>query len=384
MKKLLRFFLALALILQLAGKLNAQYFALPDSGLYNWLNTHGCSSCLSPPNFLDTVCAGNFSCSTCVLTMTMDNANIHNLSGIQFFKNLAQLSCSVNHLTFIPPLPPLVEYLRCDNNPLDSLPPLSPPMSRLFCSFTHIKRLPSLPASMNQLYIGYDSLLTDVDNLPRDLGDLLITSDPSLTCLPYIHSITGAFSLRHTPIGCFANYPNNFSSDVPLHSIPLCWVYNPNNCYAYTNLTGTFYKDDNHNCTMDSGENGLGNCKMMLKQNGSLLQICYTNAQGVYAFSGSTPNSYQVEVDTSNLPFSVTCPVGGVDSVTLSTQHPYDTLLNFAAECGSSFDLAGYNLMAYRLRAGVVNDVLFRAGDMANFFNTICASGISGQVQLIF
>src|SRR5579863_455710 len=108
-----------ALLFLLASTARAQYVTIPDTTFVNWLNTNGYASCLNG-NQLDTTC----SAVTGAFSMDCYAVSIRNLTGLQYFKNLRELTCSYDSLYLIPALPPLLTNIDCSYNNLDSLPAL--------------------------------------------------------------------------------------------------------------------------------------------------------------------------------------------------------------------------------------------------------------------
>src|ERR1700739_908851 len=71
---------------------------------------------------------------TTLTSMTVNNKNILNLTGVQYFTSLTWLSCYGNQLTSLPVLPPLLTHLWCGNNSLTSLEGLPNTLNYLQCS----------------------------------------------------------------------------------------------------------------------------------------------------------------------------------------------------------------------------------------------------------
>src|SRR4051812_22736485 len=114
MKKLQH--LLIVMMMTAAITSDAQYVAIPDANFGTRLNTHGYSSCLTGNSGigwnLDTTC----SAVTTEDSITCRNANISNLSGIQYFRSLKVLICSDNRLITIPVLRTGCKYINCQYN----------------------------------------------------------------------------------------------------------------------------------------------------------------------------------------------------------------------------------------------------------------------------
>ncbi|HWB62019.1 MAG TPA: hypothetical protein VG603_00810, partial [Chitinophagales bacterium] len=92
--------LLLAFALLTLQTARAQYVTIPDATFASWLRNNGYAGCMIG-NQLDTTCSA-------VLNATTMNCNlvpIHDLTGVQYFKNLTHLNCSNDSLYTIPALP---------------------------------------------------------------------------------------------------------------------------------------------------------------------------------------------------------------------------------------------------------------------------------------
>ena len=200
---------------------------IPDSNFVSWLYYNG--YCIYG-NILDTACssvlnATSINCST---------ANISDLTGIQYFKNLNQLTCTDNQLTNLPKLPSLLTYLDCTGNQLsilpDSLPstlstlkcshnqlirlPDSLPgiLSFLDCSQNHLDSIPKLPNSLKFLSCAYNSMLT-LPMLPDSLTSLYCNGNQltSLQTLPNSLTIIDCSNNRLASLPALPNSLSYFS-----------------------------------------------------------------------------------------------------------------------------------------------------------------------------
>lgn len=188
-----------------AFPISAQFVQLPDPKLKETLKS------FYPECFTE-----DFLQSSCPSIVYATHLNINNLGitdpeGLQYFKNLIQLDCSSNYLTYLPELPKSLAvlhcdynsltklpslpdsliYLECNNNPLRSLPALPKKLRSLSCYQNGLTYLPTLPDSLKGLYCDHNSL-TRLPTLPNGLESLwcyynaltyLPTLPPSLTSL---------------------------------------------------------------------------------------------------------------------------------------------------------------------------------------------------------
>lgn len=179
------YLLVFGVVWALSGK--AQWVNIPDSNFAAYLHSQMVGVCMSG-NLLDTTCSEVLT----VRDLEPSYYGIHDLTGIQYFKNLRQLlcyndsltqlptlpmtltnlDCSRNKITSLPTfLPPNLDTLVCDVNNLDSLPVLPSTLVLLSISDNYIVHLPVLPSALSQLRCGYNPALL-LDTLPQGLNEL--------------------------------------------------------------------------------------------------------------------------------------------------------------------------------------------------------------------
>lgn len=184
------------------GSARAQYVAIPDVNFGDWLHSNGFSSCLTG----NAVSGYNLDTTNTLVinatTVDCHYSNIHDLTGIQYFKNLISLYCYQDSLSSLPPLPATLHTLSFSQNQLTSLSPLPTSLTYLDCSYNQLPGLASLPASLTYLNCcsnPFTSLpplpasltflacqndrLTSLPTLPLSLRDLICSSN-QLTSLP--------------------------------------------------------------------------------------------------------------------------------------------------------------------------------------------------------
>jgi uncharacterized repeat protein (TIGR01451 family) len=317
--------------------------------------------------------------------------------------SLWQLTCSFNQLTSIPILPASLAYLDCNNNFISSLPALSNSLNTLWCYNNQLTSLPSLPNSLVNLKCDYNQLstlpflpnslrwlecgfnqLTTLPELPDSLNTCYLNNNPSLPCLPKLNQISTLFFLN-TAVNCLPNYGNVTQSNPPLSSLPLCDLFNTNNCTAYWNISGKVYTDTNNNCITDNNELRLPNMKLMLDSSGTLIQQTYTGAEGLYSFDTKT-GTYTYTVDTTDLPVMVTCPAAGFQTSVLTAVDSMDYDMDFGMQCKPGFDVGVTSVARDSgiFRPANYARVKISAGDISNFYGLHCAAGTSGTVQVVF
>ncbi len=208
------------------------YVTIPDANFVAWLNANGYASCMSG-NQMDTTCSTVVNATT----VLCDNSFINDLTGISYFDNLFQLTCTHNGLSSLPRLPATLQYLWCthnqltsvpslpkglrvigfDENMLTSLPALPDSLRALWVNNNQLTSLPVLPSKLSQLYCQFNQL-TLLPALPSSLDYHLDCSWNQLTSLPTLPSVL-------TRLYCY----NNQLTSLPALSSSLRELYCNNN-----------------------------------------------------------------------------------------------------------------------------------------------------------
>jgi hypothetical protein len=155
----------------------AQFVTIPDAQFAGWLRTNGYAACMSG-NQLDTSCPAVLNTHGLYCT----SVPIHDLTGIQYFKNLDTLQCYYDSVTLIPSFPATLQYLDCSNNQLNAIPAFPPSLTYLNCGENSLLLLPALPAGVTQLYCGFNSI-SSLSALPTGLT-LLYCNYNNISTLP--------------------------------------------------------------------------------------------------------------------------------------------------------------------------------------------------------
>ena len=147
---------------------NAQMYWLPDTNFKNELIIQGYSSCIIGDS-IDSSCP--LVVSTVVLNVS--SSNIYDLEGLQAFANLRKLNCDTNHLSYLPPLPVLLETLLCNYNHITNLPSFPLSLKLLDCSDNqyYLTQIPALPLSLTNLRCRNNGIIS-LPNLPSHLDTL--------------------------------------------------------------------------------------------------------------------------------------------------------------------------------------------------------------------
>ena len=298
----------------------------------------------------------------------------HNLlTDLSFVNNKVQtLICTDNQITHIDSLPSDpnygVRYFDCSHNPLSALPHLPTSLTKLYCSYDSLTSLPALPAVMNTLNCSNNALLR---------------------CLPALTTI-GTLNFSNTAVNCIPNLGTVTNSTPPLASLPICNLLNGNGCPVAWNIDGKVYQDANSNCILDSFDHIYSNIKVNLFKNGTLQQQAFTDTGGNYSFvSTNGYGNYDVTVDTSVLPYTITCPAVGFIRDSVTANHLYFSGQNFGLQCrntGADVGTTGVYGHPHVFRPGHSANIKILAGDMASLYSQYhCLTvGNSGTVRVIF
>ena len=381
-----------------------------------------------PNSCLILNCEGNLLTSLTTLPNLLQRlyCGANHLTSLPVLPNsLQRLNCSNNQLTSLPVLPPSITEFDCNTNLLTSLPTLPNAIPSLICHTNQLTRLPTLPSSLQSL-ICYKNQLTSLPNLPSSLQSLIchtnqLTSLPTLpdwlqtltcntnqlTSLPILPTYLQSLICNNNSISCFPTFPNSLSTATqfkissnpftclpnyvtamnPLTlAYPLCidgdLVNNYNGCISAKGILGTIYKDKTSNCVFDASDLGCNNIRVMLLDTGNnLIAQTYSFNNGTYYFP-DTIGIFTVKIDTANAPFSVQCMFPGIDSV-ITTTNTLVKNVNFGVTCKPGFDIGVQSIQTIgRVFPGLQHRINLNAGDISNWIDFYCGSGVGGQVQI--
>jgi uncharacterized repeat protein (TIGR01451 family) len=237
-------------LLALAFTVSAQYVTIPDKNFASYLDTIIPSAMVG--NQMDT---SNISVKT-LASINIENSQINNLSGIQYFTSLVRLDfgngdttvdsnkvvniptlpttldtlicgnnildslpllpsglvllkCYGNRLTSLPALPPTLVELDCQRNQLDSLPALPGTLRYLSCYNNTLQNLPKLPAGLLQLFC-YQNQLSSLPVLPLQLNSLYCGNN-LLTQLPVLPVTLNSLSCCFNKLTSLMPLPNTLN-----------------------------------------------------------------------------------------------------------------------------------------------------------------------------
>jgi hypothetical protein len=292
---------------------------------------------------------------------------------------LYQISCMANQLSSLPSLPAALQLIHCGGNNLTSLPALPPRLKSLYCEVNQLTALPQLPDSLYVLECSNNQLTSLPAVLPDSMFYLICISNPNLTCLPKLTRIV-QLAFYGTAVTCVPNYGSVIGSSPNILTMPLCTQFNSNGCNDYWNISGRAYFDANANCARDSGDTSLMNVKLQLWSGGGLQESIYTGGEGYYSFDVDNFGNYEVRVDTSGIPFYVSCPANNLLLDTITALDSLDYNKDFALQCKPGFDLAAQGIWNAGQRPGEYSLIIINAGDISNLYGVHCANGVSGTV----
>lgn len=264
-----------------------------------------------------------------------------------------------------------MNYVDCSHNNITSI---------INCNFAGMA---------NGAFICNDNNLSAIPHLPPDLVQLDCHNNPLLQCIPALPNVP-AFTLNfsNTAVACLPRlYPYcQYTSTPAITSVPTCDLYNNvYGCPQYANLEGyTYIADTARHCVFDSTEQTISYLKAEFKQGGVIQQQAYSDWRGHYSFDQLAHGTYTLEVDTSFLPITVTCPDSSYYTAIVDSPNLYQSGFNFGMNCRQGYDI-GVNGGSWNQFLPHQNTyVNFPAGDMSQLYGLHCASGISGQVQITY
>ncbi len=334
-----------------------------------------------PAGLTYLICSDNMLTSlptlpTGLLHFDCSNNMLTDLPGLPI--SLIDFYCNNNRLDSIPALPSNLEFFGCSSNLLVKLPSLPNSLSELYCDNNYILDLPYLPPSLVWLFCDHNRL-TYIPNFPLGINRIICNYNLNLSCLPQIPAFQYVeLHIDSTNIHCLPNrfIPNN--CDINPDSLPLC---NPaSGCDFYYSIAGNIHSDTATTCTSDSlyPSSNLHNIKVQLSENGQVQQQFYTFTSGEYSFETDSLTSYDISIDTTNLPLMVACPNNGVRTVVLSPTDSVEINENFGVQCRGIDN--GVSSIYSHFRSARQSVVNINVGDMAQAYGLSCANHSTGTI----
>ena len=103
-----------------------------------------------------------------ITELNLDGLGLNNISGIEHFNNLENLSCNNNNLTTIPELPSQITTLSIKSNNLNNITDLPENLLHLDLRYNSLSTVPELPNNMESLKLCFNNFTT-IPNLPDSL-----------------------------------------------------------------------------------------------------------------------------------------------------------------------------------------------------------------------
>jgi len=283
----------------------------------------------------------------------------------------------------VPALPTNLRTFTYYGNNITSLPTLPNGLRELVVHNNQLVTLPALPNTITRLEVAYNNI-TSLPDLPDSLYTFSVGNNP-IACLPLLKKIR-SISFANTNITCLPNYGQVTISNPPLASLPLCQLYNTSGCAGYYNFSGRIYFDANNNCLKDGNDTSTVLVKVQLWENGQLLQQAITGNEGFYSFDvQNTYGNYIITIDSTNLPFSISCPSSTYYAKTIDATDSVFFNLNFGLSCKAGFDNSVQDIIrpANYFRAASTHNIKLIAGDLMQVYGALCPNNSQGQVTVV-
>ena len=292
---------------------------------------------------------------------------------------LAGLYCDSTNIRFLPSLPVInFSVLSCRYTGLDSLPELPVWLSQLNCSHNNLTAIPAIPLYLNNLDCSYNDI-GSLPVLPYYSYSLNCSYNPHLSCLPYISDFTSEVNYEGTAISCLPNIVTSAIYTPPIGSHPICKP-SSGSCPWYVTVAGRIYLDADMDCSIDTSEHMLSNITVLVSRPGLDDFMVSSDSNGWYSADTFTEGLYVDFIDTTELPFFVSCPVSGYDTVSIDTSGISDINRNFALQLKTGFDLGTIGLVnTSGLRPATEVNFDLHTGDMAQLYG-VRSSSVGGKI----
>ncbi len=293
-----------------------------------------------PQKLMDLSCEYNQLPTLPILSDSLKSLSCYNnaLTSLPALPNkLQSLYCSNNLLDSLSALPALLETIECHSNKIDTLPLLPASLNYLDCSQNRLLALPALPSLLKYFYTGNNFItnlpalprplrvlncstnqITSLVNLPDSLGDLYVSGNANLICLPYLPKLLNNLDYTGTGIACVPNKPSACLF-TPANPDVCVASNNVNQCHSFPQIFGLVYNDNNGNSIFDIGDVPKQNIKVKLN-NGD---FAITNNKGYYNISADTIGSYRTDVEIP--PFYSPVPFSNIHLFSSYSNIVYDT-----------------------------------------------------------
>ncbi len=361
-----------------------------------------------PASLLNLSIGGNYGINIPILpagltTLGIDNLNLTALPVIP--NSLTYLWAPYNLFTSLNSFPPNLEILYLNFNVnLTSITNLPNSLQQLYvpsCALNYIDHIPnsvystylegnnlsSIPniPTFASIFSVHNNNLTTIPSLPPNINSLSLSNN-SISCLPYLPQSITSIYMDNNALTCLPNILPAMSTIY--QSYPLCAPNDPINnsmsCLGATGIEGYTFRDQNANCTREGSDLALINVPVRINDNsGSQIASVSSFSNGRYYFHLPS-NPYHVIIDTAGKPYTMDCVNPGLDSsVILTSSNPLVQNVNFGLKCKPGYDVGVQTVGPLGIVFPGQNHVLnIVAGDISNFYNLSCASGISGSMTV--
>jgi uncharacterized repeat protein (TIGR01451 family) len=198
----------------------------------------------------------------------------------------------------------------------------------------------------------------------------------NISCLSYLPQVTIAYAnITYNPLTCVPNQ-TWYSLGLPL-CIDNDPINNPNSCVG-VNITGNIYTDLNNNCSYENTDLGANNIPVKLLDSLNYVVAQTFTYNGVYGFSSLQPGSYQVKIESGQLPILFGCGQTNIQSVTLDSANQTISNINFALMCEAGYDINLQSVHAQGLVfPGQIHHLYTNISNNESWYNLACDSSIS-------
>jgi len=346
-----------------------------------------------PQNLKELICAYNTLSELPPLPNNIETLNccFNALTSLpQLPDSLKELHCYANALQSLPSLPNGLIRLSCSNNQLNSLPPIPNSIKWISMEWNQITNIPYLPLGIEHFYASVNQL-NSLPLLPDSMLGLSFGSN-NIACLINLPTYlpVSSLNINGNLVTCLpnsTNYPVFNSSVLILEALPVCienHSNNPNNCSGNVNVNGTIYSDINGNCSFDETDLRASNLEVKLFDSQNNLKSTTYSSNGYYGFGVIQPGAYQVRINQTNYPISISCSESDFHQINMSANLNSINNLDFPVECDAEFDASVQSIhRSGWVFPGQIHSVYTTISNNFNYFNLNCNTGsYSGTVNI--
>jgi hypothetical protein len=168
--------------------------------VWEWLGKSGTPGIITRQSIIDHLPETDY-------LLNVNELEIKDLSGLEYFRGLKELWCCGNLLKKLPALPDALEELYCQDNQLEALTPLPAGLKILFCNGNELEALPPLPENLICLDCSGNKI-TSLWGLPARLQQLDCGRN-ELTVLPDLPAYLLYLYCGGNRLNALPNLPGN-------------------------------------------------------------------------------------------------------------------------------------------------------------------------------